>query len=95
MDVAREVASTLGPSEQFDIGMAPEESDPAEPGAARSGEPGRLIKIDPLSPTVVLRLDGSAWSAAYPRLEFQPIGHEEWRAHVDRGIAANPVEEPS
>lgn len=91
MDVAREVAATLGPSEQFDIGIAPEESHPEEPGAARSGEPGRLTKIDPESALLVLRLEKSTWKAAYPRLDFEPIGYAEWRQHLDRGIAVNPA----
>jgi hypothetical protein len=93
MDVARDIASTLGPMEQFDVGIAPEESDPDEPGAARSGEPVRLTKIDPESPLIVLRLDTEAWKAVYPRLEFEPIGHDEWRRTVDRGIATNPARE--
>jgi hypothetical protein len=77
--------------EQFDIGIAPDESDPSGPGAARSGEPGRLTKIEPRSPIIALRLDASAWKATYPRLVFESIGWDEWRTHVDRGIAVNPV----
>ncbi len=92
MDVAREIASTLGPTEQFDIGLAPEESDPNRPGAAKSGEPARLTKIDPQSPLLVLRLGDSTWKTNYPRLEFEAIGRDEWRRHVDRGIAVNPEE---
>jgi len=91
MDAAREIASTLGPLEQFDVGIAPDENDPSGPGAARSGEPGRLTKIDPRSPVIALRLDDSTWKAAYPRLSFEPIGRDEWRRHVDRGIAVDPA----
>ena len=79
MDVAREIASVLGPLEQFDIGIAPDESDPSGPGASRSGEPARLTKIDPLSPVVVLRVEDSTWRAVYPRLNFERIGRDEWR----------------
>jgi hypothetical protein len=93
MDVARDIASTLGPMEQFDVGIAPEENDPDEPGAARSGEPGRLTKIDPESPLLALRIEKSTYQAVYPRLDFEPIGYDEWRAHVDRGIASNPARE--
>jgi hypothetical protein len=93
MDVAREIACTIGPGEQFDIGLAPEESEPTGPAAGRSGEPGRVTKIDPSSPIVVLRMEGLAWRAEYPRLDFAAIGYDEWRSHVDRGIAANPVTE--
>lgn len=89
MDVAREIASILGPLEQFDVGIAPDESDPSGPGAARSGEPGRLTKIDPSAPLVALRLEDSTWKAEYPRLQFQPIGRDEWRRHVDRGVAVD------
>jgi len=93
MDVAREIASTLGPMEQFDIGIAPDEGNPGGPGGARSGEPGRLTKIDPESPVIVLRLEGSAWKAVYPRLDFEPIGPDQWRVALDRGIASNPATE--
>jgi hypothetical protein len=93
MDVAREIASTLGPTEQFDVGIAPEMNDPNLPGGSISGEPARLTKIDPESDLLVLRLNDAAWKTHYPRLEFDPIGLDEWRRHVDRGIAANPVEE--
>jgi len=91
MDVAREIASVLGPLEQFDIGIAPDENDPSGPGAARSAEPGRVTKIDPGSPVIALRLDDATWKAEYPRLSFVPIGHDEWRRHVDRGIAVDPL----
>lgn len=93
MDVAREIASTLGPSEQFDVGIAPDENDPDGPGAARSGEPARVTKIDPQSSLLVLRLPSSTWKANYPRLDFEAIGPDEWRRHVDRGIASNPTSE--
>ncbi|HEV3310239.1 MAG TPA: hypothetical protein VG815_06960, partial [Chloroflexota bacterium] len=56
MDVAREIAATLGPMEQFDIGIAPEQTDTEGAGGPRGGEPGRLTKIDPQSPILVLRL---------------------------------------
>lgn len=93
MDVAREVASTLGPMEQYDIGIAPEGSDPNKPGPVQGGEPGRLTKIDPESPLIALRMDGLTWKATYPRLDFEAIGYDEWRTHVDRGFALNPVAE--
>lgn len=90
MDVASEIASILGPLEQFDVGIAPDESPPSGPAAGRSGEPGRLTKIDPQSPVIALRLEDSTWRAVYPRLRFERIGLDEWRRHVDRGIAVNP-----
>ena len=93
MDVAREVASTLGPMEQYDVGITPEGFDPNKPGAVQGGEPGRLTKIDPESPLIALRLDELTWKATYPRLDFVPIGHDEWRTHVDRGFALNPTAE--
>ncbi|GEM_PF-6464083 len=93
MDVAREIACILGPTEQFDVGLAPEESDPDKPGAAISSEPARVTKIDPHSGIVALRMGQQAWKAAYPRLTFEPIGYDEWRAQVDRGIASNPAAE--
>src|SRR5579884_162004 len=93
MDVAREIASTLGPTEQFDVGIAPEESAPDEPGASRSGEPARLTKLDPESDLILLMVDGFTWKANYPRLDFHRIGVDEWRSLVEYGGAANPVRE--
>lgn len=93
MDVAREITSTIGPMEQFDIGLVPDEIDPDLAGASRSGEPGRITKIDPLSPFFVLRMGDQAWKGTYPRLDFESIGFDEWRQHVDRGIAINPEQD--
>ncbi len=93
MEVAREIASTLGPSEQFDIGIAPEENALNEPGASRTGEPARVTKLDPEANVLLLLVEGSTWIARYPQLHFQRIGIDEWRAMVEYGIAANPTRE--
>jgi hypothetical protein len=88
MDVAREIASTLGPTEQFDVGIALETNDPTAPGAARSGEAARLTKIDSRSNALVLRLGNSVWRATYPRLQFEPISLDEWRAYLGTEASA-------
>lgn len=86
MDVAREIAAILGPTEQFDIGIALEASSSRGPGASETGEPARVTKIARDSDVVVLRMEGEAWRATYPRLDFERIPFDAWRAQVDPGI---------
>lgn len=93
MDVAREIASTLGPTEQYDIGIWLEKNSPYEPGAAATSGPGaRVTKLDPGVNVIVLRMGDTAWRATYPRLDFERIGVNEWEMYIATGAAGFGVE---
>src|SRR5437660_293522 len=84
MTVAREISETLGPGEQFDIGIMATSGGREKPGTVTSGEPARLTKFNPESPVVYLMIEGESWKAKYPRLDFQPIRPDEWMRSVGR-----------
>lgn len=87
--VAREVARVLGPTEQFDIGIARANVATYGPTASASGVTARLIKLDPRSPEMVLRIrngvEDSAYRARFPRLEFEPMGEDFWQSLYSSG----------
>lgn len=87
--VAREVARVLGPTEQFDVGIARSNLRSYDPDTPASGVTARLIKLNPRQPDVVLRVsDGvgdRAYRARFPRLQFEPMGEDFWESIYDAG----------
>src|SRR4051794_38045801 len=54
--VAREVARVLGPTEQFDIGIALQDLHVYTPNSPAAGVTARLMKLDPKSRELTLRI---------------------------------------
>jgi hypothetical protein len=86
MVIAREVARTLGATEQYDIGIT-HTTNVYSPDAPASNQTARLIKLDPNSPRLQLYIsdvDGDRlYEARYPRLQFEPTGESFWRSSYD------------
>lgn len=82
--VSREIARVLGPTSQFDVGMARVGRTQYGLDRPATGSTARLIKLNPDDPQVVLRLrDGTgdrAFRARFPRLQFEPMGEDFWRS---------------
>lgn len=95
--VAREVARVLGPTEQFDVGIARANVATYGPAVSASGVTARLIKLDPENPEMVLRIrngvEDKAFRARFPRLEFEPMGEDFWQSLYSSG-AVKPSSQP-
>jgi len=95
--VAREIARVLGSLEQFDIGITRSSLASYDPDTPASGITARLIKLDPTSPEMVLRIrDGvgdKAFRARFPRLQFEPMGEDFWQSLYAPG-AVKPSSQP-
>jgi hypothetical protein len=91
--IAREVARTLGATEQFDIGIT-HTTNVYDPDIPASNATARLTKLDPRSPVVQLLIaDGNGdrvFQARFPRLEFEPATESYWRSGYDTGAVKLP-----
>ena len=91
--IAREVARTVGATEQFDIGIT-HTTNVYSPDAPASNETARLIKLDPNSPRLQLYIsdiDGDrVYEARYPRLQFEPTEVSFWRSIYDASAVKLP-----
>lgn len=95
--VAREICRVLGTAAQFDIGMTLAGTPAYEASRSAAGNVARLMKLDPRDATVTLRLrrdNGDVlFQARFPRLQFEPVGEDYWRAMYSTG-AVKPPNEP-
>ncbi len=91
--IAREVARTLGASEQFDIGIT-HTSKVYGPNIPASNATARLTKLDPRAPVLQLLIsDGDGdrvFEARYPRLQFEPATESYWRTGYDTAAVKLP-----
>lgn len=82
-NVAREIARVLGSGEQYDVGITHTTAVYA-PNVPAAGNTARITKLDRNSPRVLLWLkDGNGdrvFEARYPRLQFEHIADDFWRA---------------
>jgi hypothetical protein len=94
--LAREVCRVAGSTAQFDIGFAVAGRTVYSAERAASGDTARLMKLDAKDPRVILRVaeaEGDvAYEARFPRLEFQRIGEDYWRAVYAPGAVKDPVQ---
>lgn len=91
--IARDVARTLGATEQFDIGIT-HTSNVYDPNIPASNATARLTKLDSGTPLVQLLLrDGDGdrvFEARYPRLQFEPATESYWRSMYDTAAVKLP-----
>lgn len=82
--IAREIARSLGSTEQFDVGITLTSHPRYAPDIPASGNTARLTKLDREDPTLYLRIsDGNGdrvFRARFPRLQFEQIGEDFWRS---------------
>lgn len=95
--VSREIARVLGPREQYDIGITRGGKARYDANSTAAGTTARLLKLDPDSPEITLRIsDGNEdrlYRARFPRLQFEAAGEDDWQAGYAPG-AVKPVGQP-
>ena len=93
LTVAREIARVLGATEQYDIGITHTTTVYA-PNVPAAGNTARMMKLDRNSSRVLLWLQDEngdrVFEARYPRLQFEPIQEDFWRAIYDASAVKLP-----
>lgn len=82
--VAKEICRVLGAGSQFDIGMTLAGKKTYDEHVSARGDTARLMKMKADDVRVALFLEGRVgdilYGAAFPRLQFEPIGDDSWRS---------------